>query len=943
MADEKKVLVRNERGQLGEIPISQIKDALREGFTLASPDEAKERALQREYGEGFGTEARAFGEAAARGVTLGLSDAALRALGADAEGLRERRERNPIAATTGEIAGVAAPLVASSLAGPAGPAGVIGSLAARTPVGLVARGSTALGEAGAAALQGTKAAKILGQSAAPALGSAIEGAAYGLGASVSEEMLGQSGLSAESVLTNVGLGGLFGGVLGGAFSRIARATPETILDDVIRDITPPPSPTSLKETAEAAGIDASYVKGLGKKRAGAAAIEAAADEIGAPVAPGMVGGKEVQKLSDIIRNSSSAPARAHAKIYDNGFEIAEKVVGDALGESSGMSLAQVGEALKDGIVNNFVKKIAPTQAIYNELGDSMKNIIVPDKTRLRIAKNIRNIVKEDEIFDQQARSFIDLIASRLDEASSLSLDGVKKIQTGINQAAKANPALWKVGGLIDDRLEHLRYRILAKTAQEMPPGEARSLTRSLLKMKRQADTEYRALRKEMDELGSALFGHKRINGPQHFLHLLDQTNPERFAEKLFTKKNAKHLAFMAKFFPEETRLLARYQKDKILQSAGLRKGSMARMNSIFRAIDQMEPEARAFVFTPEEIKKITAAKTYLRAFPESFNTSRTAHAMDTLQFWSSPMSAAGITARDFTIVQAIKGLGPKTSAKAQQEVKVLSRLERFMRTTGEGIEKSAKAIIHGTRSGYKAGRAAVKGLPYGAMGAAGASELKRKDEKDTLKLINDLSGDPERLIEKLDKSTQIFSEFAPKIAASIGMTAVTAIEFLASKAPQRPNMGPLASEYEFSPYEISKFNRYADVVDDPLVVLEQIETATITPEAIETIQTVYPGLYQEMKLSLLNELTESPDAAEKMPYAKKMALSLFMQEDLMASISGPQIMSNQMAYQKPPQQQASAMMGGGASKVPVTAKLSFSNQMKTPLQKTAERGVSGNV
>ncbi len=927
----KRILVKSPSGEIGDVDLSEYKDALQSGYEPLSPGEVKEQKLQEQYGEGAGNELRAALEGAARGLSIGTSDAILQAFGADQEGLRERKERNPISAGVGEVAGIAAPLAVSALAGPAGPGAVAASVAARTPVGLLARGTLAAGEAGAAAIQGTRVANILGRAAAPAIGSAIEGAAYGLGQSVSEEALGEPGLNAERLLQNVGLGGLFGGALGGVFGALAKATPESIIDDAVRaaDGGASKSAQSLTDVAADAGLDKEgYIAGLSRKRAGAKATEEAAQELGLPVYEGMIGGHEVQKLDDLVMNSSSMPGVARKKLYDEAFDMAEHKVMDTLGQNSGQSMAQVGEALRDGIVTKFEAKIAPTKKLYEDLAESAKNISIPETSRLRIGKNIRNIIKEDEIFDSSARSFLETVAQRMEEVSTL--DGIKSIQSGVNQAAKANPALWHAAGRIDDKLDSLRLRIISKTAAEMPKGEARTLTVNLLKEKKVADEAYKALRKEMDPFAQAMFGQKRINGPQHFLKLLDDANPEKFAQKLFTKQNARHLEFMAKNFPEETQLLARYQKDKILQVADGIKGDKARLNSIFKSVNKMEPEAKKFIFTPDELKTLKNAETYIDAFPPKYNGSGTAHATDALNFFSNPVSAANITVRDFAMLRAVRGLGPQ----AENQVKALSTMERMIQKTARGIETKSKAIVSGTKG-------IIRDVPAGALGVGLVPENKKRSEKDTIKLINDLSSNPEKLIEKLDEATADVAAFAPKISESMGFSASQAVQFLASKVPEKPNTGPLGPKVEPSGHEIAKFNRYASVVEDPLSVLDQVQSGTLTMESMEALNTVFPGLYSEMKMQLMEQIADVADEdgdASHIPYSTKLSLSMFLGDDLMTSLSQPMIQMNQMA-----------LMGSGGNDrkddigpKPTQKGLSEvakSERLLTPMQKSSMRGM----
>lgn len=918
----KRILVKNRNGQLGEIPVEQAREALSEGYQLATPDEAKEQSLQGQYGDGLGTEIRAGLEGAARGLSIGTSDAILQGLGADQEGLRERKERNPVAAGVGEVAGIAAPLAVSALAGPAGPAGVAGAIAARTPVALLARGTLAAGEAAAGALEGTRAAQVLGKALAPAVGSAIEGAAYGLGQSVSEEALGDPGLSAERLVSNVGLGGLFGGALGGVFGAFNKAPVATILDDEIRAVGDGViNPNNIEDVARASGIDEGYIASLGKKRAGAQSTEAAAQELGAPVTVGMIGGKEAQILEDMVRSSGSAPAQAYAKQLDEGFEIAQKAVAESFGEASGKSMAEVGDELSTNLINKFEDRTRPFEIGYDKVRESTKNIQVSDKSKLRIAKNIEALKVNN--YSASEKTLINDVIQNLETTTSL--EGLRSIKTGINKAAASDPTIWGIVGDISERIDGFIERSAKKAVAELPPGALREEGRQVFKELDRLKSDYKPFREGINKLSSALFGGKKINGPRHFISEMQKMKPEAFAKKLFTKENSRHLKFMADNFPEETRLLTRYVKDDIFRKSGQIKGDMARMNSIFKSVDNLEKEAKAFLFTPDELAKIKAAETYLRAFPAKFNGSNTAHAADRMQFWSSPVSAATITARDFAMVQALKGLGPR----AENQVKALSTMERMIQKTTRGIEMKSKSIIRGTQN-------IMREVPAGALGAGAIPrEEQRKEERKTLDLIQRLTADPEEMVTRLDDATKDVAEFAPKTAQSMALSASQAVSFLASKAPQRPNMGPLSPQYEFSDSEVAKFQRYSDVVEDPLSILDQVESGTLTMEAMETITQVYPGMYQDMKMQLMEniaDLGEGP-AAMDMPYATKMCLSMFMGQDLVASLGAQSIAMNQMVLAQTGQQQETNIQGPKPTQKGLS-EIGNSDRMFTPMQRS---------
>lgn len=162
----------------------------------------KEHRLEKEYGEGLLNDVRAATEGGLRGLTFGLSDLALEALGADEEGLRQRAQRNPVASIGGElVGGVLLPLGAAK-----GAAGAFGKVVRNTPAGIAFRaGERAAARVAASTGSGLRAA---------ATGAGVEGSIFGAGQGLSNVILSDKPLSAEAIISEMGSGALFGGALG---------------------------------------------------------------------------------------------------------------------------------------------------------------------------------------------------------------------------------------------------------------------------------------------------------------------------------------------------------------------------------------------------------------------------------------------------------------------------------------------------------------------------------------------------------------------------------------------------------------------------------------------------------------------------------------------------------------------------------------------------------
>lgn len=157
--------------------------------------------------------------------------------------------------------------------------------------------------------------------------------------------------------------------------------------------------------------------------------------------------------------------------------------------------------------------------------------------------------------------------------------------------------------------------------------------------------------------------------------------------------------------------------------------------------------------------------------------------------------------------------------------------------------------------------------------------------------------DPKTLVEQLATHTQEYAHAAPNITQGLNASVMRAQQFLQSKIPQPGTSLPLSMEHKPSRTSMAKFNHYYETVNDPISVLSHVKKGTLRNEHLETLSTVYPKLYEEMKKKVTEHM--DPEQARGLPYGTKISIAKFMGQPMDGSMLPQSIMSNQAALTGP--------------------------------------------
>jgi hypothetical protein len=935
---QSRIALNDSMGNPVNVDSSEVYEALQNGYSFADDEAVRKAEVQEKYGKGLGDDLKAFAAGAARGITFGGSDLALTGSGlVKPETLAGLEEANPIPSTVGEVGGI------------------VGSLAVpfATPVGAVAKAGRAVEGAIASKLasETTKgiARRVIEGAVPLAAGSAVEGAFYGAGQVLSDKALGDPDLTAEKALSEIGLSVMLSGGIGGALgaaggllpkgaskvSKGVRAAADDV-DEYLPPIQPPSNPANLAQSIDEMKVSenarTSLLKGLTDLKSNADEIRQAAQMLDAPLLEGQISAsKHIQDLdSMLITSSAPTPiAVARQELARDGWQKAEKAVVDTLADATDQSLAEVGTSVKTSLVGKINKELEPITAMYDNLSQ-FGQIPVAARSLKQVARNIEHLEGIGKLSPGSAAARFQKQTAR--ELPNLkTIDDIKTykkiVRAEITQDTKY------IRGRVLEKLDNLEEAAILKAAKDFQGvPELKAMMDDLVRKNSEVKSAYKAFRGKMEELGSAL-GKKKIYGKQDFVDFVEDLSPEKLATRLFAKNDSQFLKFFSQNFPEETAALLRYQRSQLLN--GAMKGENLDVKALVKAIDKFSPEVRSIMFTPDQLTRIKAAKTYMDAFPGPINPSGTSKAESYKRFLTNPFSAAAETAKDYVTQKTIEK-AVSMSGESARGVRTLMGLERIGNGAANKLARGVKnALTTSTGPAYLGAKIATRdNVPRGTR-KDDSAESPTKRYQSRVDNIAKLTRDANSLLDTMEKSTSTLYPYAPRVTASLHASMIRAVSFLQAKLPKSPLPAkPFSAPWVPAASEIAKFDRYYNAVENPMVALTQIGDGTLTTETVEAVASVYPKLYESMSQELLTRVIDM--GPQNVPYQKRLMLSLFMNQDLDESTTSQAIASNQATIMGPSQQEDAQQPSvrptqGGASK------LTLGQRNLTPQQQSAAR------
>lgn len=857
MAEPKEVAAVAPDGTPIVVPKAAVPELDRSGGRVMSPGEEKGARREIELGDKYGQGVGGIAEGtigpllagAARGISVGTSDEALlqaaELLGGHAgrEAVRQRlndyKEAQPILSTGAELGGIAA----ASLMGDEAALG-----AAPRAIGRLGAGAESI----TAKMLGGGA---LGRGAGVLARGAVEGGVYGAGQALSESSLNDTPLTAEALVGGAGHGAMGGMIASGLV-----------------------------------GAGGALFKGLRPPKGAAAALDNLAERTYGEAAPGF--GKQLEgDISAGARTETSSPYRTPGALSDVGGpvdSVASSYI-EHLPTSAPAERELHGEAWarRDQV---FRKGAETVETASRDFSNSLNDALAAGRKADMASFGEAKVNQMSELVDQSR--FVDQSNAAINwatDANATFRKIAKDAAAGVGPSTvrKWDAYMQKIASAIESGESIELHTALDNTKRFL--GQEAAFGRGpfgLTVAQREFDGMYQGENGLKGLLESNVWGDRAAQAQVNVNRATTQMLSEG---KLFTRK------FTTEFGSDMGRPL--YAADTSAVS-----GFMNRLTSAANDLDARGVESW-----------ITARRGFLDAIEKSYTFDEKAASAITKE--RAALDRLDVVykqaTKDVTLSNQVKaalseererGIGGMVGAVIDIANKPFTTLQRLAQ-----IEAHTKSVLGKLTSGARelagAGKKAaegaprelsppkgngrgffstlLEGLPKAAPRAAGAVAANESGRARYLRRVDEigaLQANPGLVSARIAQSLSPVGEAAPEVTKAATAVAFRGLDFMASKLPPsridpyslQPQLQPRARA---SDAEIAQFMRFSQAVDDPLLVLNEAKSGTLTRDHVEAVKAVYPEIYDQMRSEVMRGLV---DSKSPLPYARRIQLGILL-------------------------------------------------------------------
>ena len=273
-----------------------------------------------------------------------------------------------------------------------------------------------------------------------------------------------------------------------------------------------------------------------------------------------------------------------------------------------------------------------------------------------------------------------------------------------------------------------------------------------------------------------------------------------------------------------------------------------------------------------------------------------------------------------TILAGVEKANQKVNSKIKTSISDYMKLKKFK---GAVVPLSSKLLIDSPIARKRDGE-----IPKG----------KPKDDKEAIKNITDN-------LTELGKNPSYFKTLSSNINLQVAAPETfkesqqvvrRSLIFLRSKLyPMNAfsqSVNPFMKKtYPASDQEIYKLKKYLNAIQNPLSILKDLKTGSLSREGVEAVSFVYPNLYEEIKLQVYNNLKDV-NKEGKIEYKQRLQLGILMDIPTDMALMPDAVKGLQSFYKEAKESQA-----GGAISAVAASKMDMAESEATELEKISNR------
>lgn len=817
-------------GNVVEVVIPNLKNKLLQGYRVQTEGQATS-IEEREQFEG--RTISSFLAGAARGPSFGISDAILTGTGVvSPETLQGLKEYNRGVSSIGEIGGIAGSLLIPGVApfkaggGLVRGVGRLGLGAERAVTGaLKAKAGTGL------------AGRLLTKGVGVGSGAAVEGGFYGGGQLLSDVVLGDADLTAENALRYLGTGSVLAGGIGGTIGLSQVALPAAL-----------------------SRVKSSLVK------------MRPADE---------------KSLLSHVWNKSMVPAAQ--RLSTKPRDLVEDFVSMTPEAARRRSLASVSTEEQNKKIYDFFKRM---EDFSDEVVDQ-KNIAYSGR-KVLIEKLIDDVPIGQGIMGTRrvVMDIDDRIAGFKANPAKYGLDAdfseLKKLRDTLEISMnKARKGKIKTGRLFDDindvrrNLGHLNEEVYGKGS----PSQ-----REIAKQMRDV---YRNIRGYMDDTANFGPAAKIVSDMDTAISEFfdakkafqisfgkEKLNIRRFnasMKRLGSPEGAEIENVIDDYVSRSTNLIEIFEHS-LQEEQLLNKGLVQKIS---RDLIKNKSEMREIVSARRGMRELLyGARGAGKTIVEKVSGGIGGGVGGTLgAIWGGMGGAVGGAIAGLKISEGFSRLMTNPGKTAE----LMHSLGQFNSQNKSIIRKSIENFVKGTGKVKEISRP----LSWNILSQISIDGQKKpKNEIEGFKRVHDrlaqIQANPLSIVDMAQVSGM---EEIPQVQMALTAKIQNIVNFLMSKIPTDPMSEytaiPSFREWQPGDFELKKFSTYLAYVNDPLLILKDIEKGNVSPESIEAVRFAFPELFAQIQDEVLSNLTE---LRENLPYDKRLTLSQILDVPLEDSL-----------------------------------------------------------